>query len=103
MAKGQIDVIVAKKAIDELNLALKGVDAINNSIITLSKSVRELNTNFANVKTPKDLESRLKKNAEGQKLIKKEIDKVIEAETKLRITREKGLRSLKEILQKQIN
>jgi len=101
MANGQIDVIVAKKAIDELNLALKGVDAINNSIITLSKNVRELNTNFANVKTPKDLESRLKKNAEGQKLIKKEVDKVIEAETKLRITREKGFEKFERDLDRQ--
>jgi len=101
MANGQIDVIVAKKAIDELNLALKGVEAINTSILTLSKNVRDLNANFSNVKTPGDLESRLKKNAEAQKKINSEIDKVIEAETKLRITREKGFEKFERDIEKQ--
>jgi hypothetical protein len=67
MANGQIDVIVAKKAVEELNTAIKGVDAINNSIITLSKSVRELNTTFSQIKTPQGLEERLKKNEKAQK------------------------------------
>lgn len=87
---GEIDIIVAKKAIEELNKAVKGVDAINNSIIALSKNVRELNTTFSQIKTPKGLETRLKKNADAQKKVKENVDKVRLAEIRLQQQREKA-------------
>lgn len=86
---GQIDIIVAKKAIDEVNLATKDVDELNNSIIAVSKSVIKLNANFA-IKTSKGLDERLKKNAEAQKTVAANVEKVRLAEIKLAQNREKA-------------
>lgn len=90
MAAGQIDIIIARKALKEIDSGIAKIEKMNTEILELSKSVRELNVNLSAVTTPKGIEGRLKKNAEAQLKIKKGVDKVIESETKLRIIREKG-------------
>lgn len=90
MAKqGQIDVLVSKQAIEELNLAIKGVKAINDDILTLSKNVRDMNQNLSSVSTPKDLEARLKANEKAREASIKGAEKVRVAELKLQQQREK--------------
>lgn len=90
MANGQIDILVAKKAIKELDTGIAKIDKMNMSILELSKSVRTLNTDLTNVKTPKGLETRLKKNADAQNKVKESVEKVRLAEIKLAQQREKA-------------
>ncbi len=101
MAAGQIDIIVAKKALAEIDSGIAKIEKMNAEILELSKSVRELNVNLSAVTTPKGIEDRLKKNAEAQLKIKGSVDKVIEAETKLRVIREKGFDKFEQNLSKQ--
>lgn len=102
LSKGQIDVIVAEKAIAELNEAIKVLGTMNDKIIEISKSARELNANLSNIKTSNDLETRLDKNAKAQKKIEDAVEKVRLAEIKLAQNREKTAKQL-EVAQQRAN
>lgn len=90
MAKGQIDIIVAKQAIVEVDKGVKAVSMLNDKIIETSKSARELNTNLSSIKTSNALDAQLKKNADAQKKIVEAVEKVRLAEIKLAQDREKA-------------
>jgi hypothetical protein len=88
MAKGQIDIIVAKQAIVEVDKGVKAVSMLNDKIIETSKSARELNTSLSSIKTSNDLDAQLKKNVDSQKKVAEAVEKTRLAEVKLAKDRE---------------
>ncbi len=101
MAAGQIDIIVAKKALAEIDSATEKIAKLNDGVIELAKNLLKLQGDLSAATTPKGIEDRLKKNADAQLKIKGSVDKVIEAETKLRIIREKGFDKFEKDISKQ--
>ncbi len=86
---GQIDIIVAKKAIEELNKMNAGLDKTLKLMIKISQEARKF-TPFSKAGTPKGLEAQLKKNAAAQKKVKDGVEKTRLAEIRLQQQREKA-------------
>lgn len=86
---GQIDIIVAKKALEELNKMNAGLDKTLKLMIKISQEARKF-TPFSKAGTPKGLEAQLKKNAAAQKKVKDGVDKTRLAEIRLQQQREKA-------------
>lgn len=86
MANGQIDIIVAEKAVEEINKVNTELEETLRLIIQISKEARKAKPV---VKTPKGLEEQLKKNEKAQNNVNEEVKESLRLNKALVTSREK--------------